>query len=277
MNLLQKKTFQDLTYFKLGSNLFGKPKMFVYSFLIDEMLIDTGQPRIRNDFLAALKKETLQKILVTHHHEDHSGNIEAIKRLKNIEAYASPLCCDILKNPPKVEPARWVTWGQMPKAQLLPLHQNQPFITPNGLYSFEVLGTPGHAIDQISLYESNRGWLFSGDLFVHDYVKMFMRDENIADQITSIQKLLELDFEVLFCNHQPVFSNPKPRLQNKLQFLQDFYGKIEVVYQKGFTSPKEVMKVLELKEYHFMQAFSFGQLSRVNMVKSALKCIKGLK
>ncbi|MFK7907003.1 MAG: MBL fold metallo-hydrolase [Chitinophagales bacterium] len=274
MNFLQKKTFQDLTYFKLGSNLFGKPQMHVYSYLIDGVLIDTGQPRIRKELLNALKKEVVQKILVTHHHEDHSGNIEAIKQLKGIEAYASPLCCEILINPPKVEPARWVTWGQMPKAQTLPLPQNEQFITPNGLFSFEVLDTPGHAIDQISLYEPNRGWLFSGDLFVHDYVKVFMRDENIAEQITSIQKLLELDFEVMFCNHQPVFSDAKPRLQNKLQFLQDFYGKIEGEYKKGFVTPKEIMKALGMKEYRFMQAFSLGQLSRINMVKSVVRCIE---
>ncbi len=274
MNFLQKKTFQDLTYFKLGSNLFGKPQMYVYSYLIDGVLIDTGQPRIRKELLNALKEKSVQKILVTHHHEDHSGNIEAIKELKSIEAYASPLCCELLKNPPKVEPARWVTWGQMPKSQLIPLPQNEQFVTSNGVCSFEVLDTPGHAIDQISLYESSRGWLFSGDLFVHDYVKVFMRDENIADQITSIQKLLKLDFEVLLCNHQPIFSNPKPRLQNKLQFLQDFYGKIKGEHDKGLTTPKEIMKALGMKEYRFMQVFSLGQLSRINMVKSVVNCIE---
>ncbi|MGB1241917.1 MAG: MBL fold metallo-hydrolase [Chitinophagales bacterium] len=270
MNFLQKKIYQDLIYYKLGSNLFGKPKMFVYSFLVDGMLIDTGQPHIQKELLNALQTEDVQKILVTHHHEDHSGNIEAIKQLKNIKAYASPLCCKLMQKPPKLEPARLVTWGQMPKADLIPLPSNEKLRTPNGAYSFEVLDTPGHAIDQISLYEPNRGWLFSGDLFVHDYIKAFMRDEDMAEQITSIQKMLQLDFEVLFCNHQPLFSNGKKRLQNKLQFLQDFYGKVERQHHKGLT-PKEIMKVLDLKENRVLQAFSFGQLSRMNMVRSVVR------
>ncbi len=273
MNLLQKKTYQDLTYYKLGSNLFGKPSMFVYCFLVDEMLIDTGQPHVRKELLNALKTEDIQKIVVTHHHEDHSGNIEAIKKLKGIEAYASPLCCKLMQKPPRIEPARLVTWGQHTKANLIPLQSNEKLRTPNGAYSFEVLHTPGHAIDQISLYEPSQGWLFSGDLFVHDYIKAFMRDENMAEQITSIEKLLQLDFEVLFCNHQPVFSNGKQRLQNKLQFLQDFYGKVEREHRKGLT-PKEIMKVLGLKENRGLQAFSFGQLSRMNMVKSVVKSLK---
>ena len=162
----------------------------------------------------------------------------------------------------------------MPKAHLLPLSSNKPLTTPNGRFTFEVLDTPGHAIDQISLYEARCGWLFSGDLFVHDYVKVFMRDENMGQQITSIQKLLQLDFEVLLCNHQPLFAKPKPRLQNKLQFLQDFYSKVEREYHKGQTTPKAIMKALGMKEHYFVRAFSLGQLSRINMVRSVVRCIE---
>lgn len=269
MNFLQKSDFQSISYWKLGSNFFGRPKMFVYCFLVDGLLVDTGQPHVRKDLLKALEVEDIQRIVVTHHHEDHSGNIEAIKDLKKIEAYASPLCCELMENPPTVEPARWVTWGQMPKADLIPLPENEQFITPNGGYSFEVLNTPGHAIDQISLYEPSEGWLFSGDLYVHDYVKVFMRDENMKEQIDSIEKLLQLDFDVLLCNHKPIFSNGKERLQRKLQFLQDLYGAILDAHQKGLTE-KEIMEELKWKEDRFVKAFSFGQLSRMNMIRSVI-------
>ncbi len=271
MNILQKKSFQDIDYWKLGSNPFGKPKMYVHCFLVDGLLIDTGQPRIRKELLTALQSEPIHRIIVTHHHEDHSGNIEAIKRLKNVEAFSSPLCCELMRNPKIVEPPRYITWGQPTKAGLIPLPPKTTLETDR--YSFEIIDTPGHAIDQISLHEANQGWLFSGDLYVHDYVKLFMRDEDMNLQIESIQKLLQLDFDTLLCNHQPIFSNGKERLQTKLQFLQDLYGRIEAGHSKGLNE-REIMQVLGWEEFRFAKWISFGQLSRVNMVRSVLKGLK---
>ena len=270
MNFIQKKSFQQITYWKLGSNIFGRPRMYVHCFLLDGLLIDTGQPHVRKELSAALKNETIHRILLTHHHEDHSGNVEAIKALKKVKAYASPLCCEIMKNPSQVEPARWATWGQHTKAELIPLKEKT---IQTEHFNFEILATPGHAIDQISLYEPNQGWLFSGDLFVHDYIKVFMRDENIGEQITSIKKLLRLDFDVMLCNHQPVFSEGKKRLQNKLQFLEDFYGKVKTEYEKG-KDVKGIMQTLGFKENRFLVWFSLGQLSRKNMVRSVIQTIE---
>lgn len=270
MNTIQQKSFQSIKYWQLGSNLLGKPQMYVHCFLVDGLLIDTGQPRVKKELLAALENESIDRILLTHHHEDHSGNVEAIKALKMVKAYASPLCCEIMKKPARVEPARWVTWGQHTKANLLPW-RNNTIETAN--FNFQILNTPGHAIDQISLYEPNQGWLFSGDLFVHHYIKAFMREENIGEQIVSIKKLVQLDFDVLFCNHQPVFSEGKKRLQIKLQFLEDFYGKVKREYEKG-KDVKDIMRALDLKENRFLVWFSLGQLSRANMVRSVIRSVE---
>jgi len=106
-------------------------------------------------------------------------------------------------------------------------------------------------------------------MYINDYIKIFMRSEKIGEQITSIQKLLELDFDVLFCNHNPQLKNGKEKLRNKLQFLQDFYGKVRNEHEKGL-SVNEIMKALDLKENYFAKAFSLGELSRVNMVKSVI-------
>jgi len=239
----------------------------VYSFLIDGILIDTGHRYIQNSFLKVLEAETIDKIVITHHHEDHSGNVEAIKKRHNIDAYASPLCCKLMQIPPNLEPARKFTWGQNCPANLLELDLNKNIETKS--FSFKILETPGHAIDQISLFEAEKGWLFSGDLFIHDYVKTFMRDENIYQQIKSIKKLLELDFDALICNHQPVFKNGKIRLQNKLKFLEEFVENVTFHYSKS-GSIKQTMKAVNLKENYFLKAYSFGQLSAFNMITSVI-------
>lgn len=270
MNVITESFFEDIKMWKMGSNAFGRPQMYVYSYLINGLLIDTGQPRVKKDFVERLKPETIDRIVLTHHHEDHSGNVEAIKKAKRINAYASPLCCEYMLSPKRVEPARWMTWGQHTKANLIPFENS---IINTEQYKFEIIHTPGHAADQISLYEANKGWLFSGDIYINDYIKIYMRDEVMLDQIQSLEKLIALDFDVLLCNHQPTFSNGKDKLISKLQFLNTYYGNVKAEYKQG-KNLKEIMEAMNLKDNRFQKVLTFGQLSQKNMVLSALKTIK---
>ena len=270
MNIIKPINFDPVKAWQLGSNAWGKPNMFVYCYLIDGLLIDTGQPRVRKELCDILEQEEIKRIIITHHHEDHSGNIEAIKKLKNIEAYASSLCCKFMLKPKRVELARWMTWGQHQPATLIPIADT---LIQTNYYQFKVIPTPGHAADHISLYESNKGWLFSGDIYINDYLKMFMRDELIGHHILSLRKLLSLEFDRMFCSHQPVLKNPKKRLMNKLHFLEDFYGQVSEIYSKGYTA-KEIMRSLRYKDDKLSKLLSWGQLSRTNMVKSVIKTVE---
>ena len=245
--------------------------MHVFSYFIDGLLIDSGQPRVEKQFCNALEEVPIDTLLITHHHEDHSGNIEAIKKLKGIEAFASPECCQLMLHPKRVEPARWLTWGQHTRAQLLPIPEDGLIETER--YKFQAFPTPGHAIDQISLLEQDEGWLFPGDLYVNDYIKVFMRDEEIGLQIKSLKELIDLDFKWLFCQHNPKLKNGKAHLKNKLQFLEDFYGKVAMVYQEE-KGPKAIMRILSLKENSKAKVLSLGQLSMLNMVRSVINDIE---
>ena len=100
-----------------------------------------------------------------------------------------------------------------------------------------------------------------------------MRDEIIGDQILSIRKLLKLDFDKMFCNHQPVMTNAKERLQNKLNFLEDFYGTVAEQYHKGLNV-KQIMKALDYKDNRFMSLISWGEMSKSNMVRSVIKTVE---
>ena len=267
VKVINKLSHNDVQFWKLRFGPFGRPKMYVHTFLIDGLLIDTGQPRLKQEVVKTLESQRIERIIITHHHEDHSGNIEILKKSKSVKAYASPLCCEIMKKPPRVSPAQWMTWGQNKAAELLPLELTGPVFTDK--YTFDIIETPGHAIDHICLHEKNQGWLFSGDIYLNDYVKIFMRSEIINDQIKSIIKLIRLDFDVLFCNHNPQIKNGKERLKAKLQFLQDFRGKVKNESARGLTA-KEIQRKIGLKESFFVKFLSVGELSVINMVQSAM-------
>jgi len=270
MRVIQPYQLEDLTYWKLGHSFFGRPDMFVYSYLLDGLLIDTGLKWVGGDFVKMLSNYEVEQIFVTHHHEDHSANIELIKKAKDVQAYGSALCCQLLKAPPRVEPARWMTWGQNKPADIIPVDIADGVITSS--LNFSLHHTPGHAADHLCLFLKERGWLFSGDLFINDRINTFMKNEKIEEQIFSIRQVLQLDFDVLLCCHQPILSKGKDKLRKKLQYLEDFYGKVERYYLDGM-SVSEILHALKWKEKTMIKFLSLGQLSSANMIRSTIASI----
>jgi hypothetical protein len=92
-------------------------------------------------------------------------------------------------------------------------------------------------------------------------------------QIESIKKLLALDFDTLFCSHNPKVTGGKQRLQNKLQFFEDFVGKVSNYYHEGKKS-KEIFTLMNMKENYYYKVITAGNFTAENMVKSVLKDLR---
>lgn len=265
----ESRSFQHgpITVFKFGSYPIGKPSMFVHVYHIDGLLIDTGHRNMRQDVLSKLKDLDVNQMYLTHHHEDHTANAAILQKHFSCPIYSSQLCADIMKNPPSISFAQWLTWGKSEALDTIEIKENN-ITTPH--YNFEIIGIPGHAIDMVCLYEKHQGWLFSADLYVYHYIKYFMRAESMAEQISSLKRIIKLDFDILFCAHNPQFKNGKKELQRKLQFLEDFYGKVSQEYQEG-NPASAIFKILNLKENWKVKLLSGGELSTLNMVKSVIR------
>jgi len=269
------KSFQHdkVQGFKFGSWPFGRPKMYAHCYFMDGMLIDTGHSNMRKEVVATLSVLPVDQIFITHHHEDHSGNIEVLRKHFNCPTFASSLCSDLMKRPPSISFGQWLTWGNRPADfDLKP--QDQFIETPN--HYFEIIPIPGHAIDMVCLYEANKGWLFSADLFVSEYIRYFMKSESVAGQIQSIKRVLELDFEIMFCGHNPQFENCKPKLKRKLDFFENFYGRVAELYHLGH-SVNSIFKEMKLRRSWLIRILSLGNLSTVNMVKAVIRDEQNVK
>lgn len=267
MKVIKKFEFDDIKGFKFGSWPFGYPKLFVHVYYIEGLLIDTGQSNMRDDILKSVSKFDIDQIFLTHHHEDHTGNLSSLQKYYDCPTYASSSCCDIMKDPPGISIAQKLTWGKT-KPNFEIKIASKVIETKN--YTFNSIPIPGHAIDMVGLYEANKGWFFSADLFVNEYIKFFKRDESMAEQIISIQKTLELDFDVLLCSHNPKLKNGKEHLRQKLQFLQDFYGIVSTLYHQGY-SINAIFKHSSIKRNWPIRIISLGELSTVNMIKSVIR------
>jgi len=262
MNHSSSFTHQATTGFKFGS------KMSVHVYFIDGLLIDTGHVHMRKQICTELKSLPVDQMLITHHHEDHSGNTDAVQQLFNCPVYASAKCAEIMRSPPSISPAQYMTWGKYDPYHNFKLVGDK---LKTEKYTFDIIPIPGHAVDMIALYEKEQGWLFSADLYVYHRIKYFMRAESMARQIESLKKILTLDFDQMYCSHNPQLdTDPKSLLQMKLDFFEGFYDQVSRFYQKG-QSTRQIMKTMGLKESWNIRLLSLGGLSTLNMIKSVMR------
>ncbi len=250
-----------------GSWPFGEPSMYVYVWQVDGLLIDTGHRHMRKEIMDTIADWKVDQLYVTHHHEDHSANIQVIKEHFNCNVLTSSKCAAIMKKPPSLSPAQHLMWG-VAKAHHKFTIENERIETEH--HSFQIIPIPGHASDMVGLYEENQGWFFSADLYLHHYVKYFMRPESMKQSIESLKRVRKLDFDSMFGAHNPQMVNPKALLQRKQQFFEDFYGNVIERREKGMSA-KEIFVDMGLKEAGRIKMMSLGALSTINMVRSALR------
>ena len=267
MKIKKQFNYENIQGFKFASQPIGKPKMFSHIYFIDGLLIDTGHRNMQKEILQEVSNLDVRQIFITHHHEDHTGNMDILQNHFQVPSYASSRCVEIMKKPPSISFAQRMTWGNRPPNFDLQVKEN--FIETEN-YRFELIPIPGHAIDMLALYERNQGWLFSADLWVNDFIRIFMRPESMKQQIESLKRVLKLDFEVLLCSHNPQFKDGKLKVKKKLVFLEYFYQTVANLHQKGF-SPKAIIKEMKLKEDWSVRILSGGSLSTLNMIKSVIR------
>ena len=135
-------------------------------------------------------------------------------------------------------------------------------------YKLVPVHTPGHSKDHTVFWEEKNGWLFSGDLYLGQRIKFFRSDEKIFKQIQSLKKVLKLDFDALFCAHNPCSRNGKPKLKQKLQFLEDIVGQVQKLKDLGMNH-KAIFKRMDSGKDKSIKLMTMGNVSFVNMLRSA--------
>ena len=86
----------------------------------------------------------------------------------------------------------------------------------------------------------------------------------------SLKKVLKLNFDALFCAHNPCPENGKTKLQQKLQFLEDIVGQVQKLKDKGMN-PKAIFKHMDSGKDRWVKLMTMGNVSFSNMLKSALQ------
>lgn len=151
----------------------------------DAFVVDPGDAEVIEAALQKLDLD-LAGILLTHHHWDHTGGVEALSKSRNIPIYgpASP-------NIPQVT-------HTLREGDLLKLGPNT---------QFKVLEVAGHTLDHIAYHDPDNETLFCGDtLFAGGCGRMF--EGNPEQMQSSLAKLAKLPPNTkVYCAHEYTQSN----------------------------------------------------------------------
>lgn len=246
----------------------GKIFYHCHAYLIDRLLIDTGCPCALRPFQQFLDNEKIDRAVITHYHEDHAGNVISLN-LSGIPVFAPPSSISrieqgVVNQPNKDLPYALLIWGKSYGGETHSL----PKQIETDHHTFESIAAPGHSEDMHLYYERNEGWLFSGDLFIAARKSYWRKEEDPLQTLQNLKKVLELDFESLFCGHTPFLRQGKEAIKRKIEYLEELKAKATQLYARGTKIP-EITKQL-LGGEGFFTFLTWGDFSRSRLIEGLL-------
>jgi glyoxylase-like metal-dependent hydrolase (beta-lactamase superfamily II) len=110
MSIIQHLKHGDVEGIRVGRFTFMVSSS-VFFYRLGNTLIDCGPPNKWRFVKEFLQEQPVQRVLVTHHHEDHSGNGAAIQNELKIPVFAPPLSLEHLAGGYPLQLYRRVIWG----------------------------------------------------------------------------------------------------------------------------------------------------------------------
>lgn len=242
----------------------GRRAGTVFLFLVDGMLIDTGPQSIESYLLPFYRTNKIDTVVLTHHHEDHTGTASWLQKEREIPVYIHPRGIAACREPCNYPKYRQESWGVRKPFSPLSLGDR----IPSRHEEWEVIYTPGHSNDHIALFHEETGRLFSGDLFVTPRPKVIMKTESVPTIKSSIRSLLKLGFTSMFCSHSGYIENGRTMLQEKLDHLEALTEEVTKLYGQGDTVA-DINKKIFPKKYAIVEA-SGGEWDSLHIVSSII-------
>jgi glyoxylase-like metal-dependent hydrolase (beta-lactamase superfamily II) len=269
--MLRVHDYSEVTRFDLARTLAGRGRYWTSAYLVDDVLIDSGCAHTTRELLERLAPGRVGTILNTHTHEDHIGANGSLQhRDPGISIRVHPAGLPVLSDPRSrqpLQPYQRVMWGWPSASRGSPVDDGDVIETPS--FRFQAVYTPGHSNDHLSYWEPNRGWLFTGDLFVGGRERALRADYDIWGIIDSLKRIARLDVTIMFPGSARVRHEPGREIQRKIDYLEELGGQIIDQHRQGRTV-RQIVKTL-LGPPLLLETITLGHFSRAALVRSCLK------
>ena len=236
----------------------------VRCYAVDGLMIDCGMPPRRADVLRFAQEKHVHTVALTHHHEDHSGNAAALLA-SSYEVRASPEAARRIADGFSQYFYQIMAWGRMRPARVGTL----PPVIETEHHRFEVVGAPGHCPDLVVFHEAGEGWLFSGDAFLGERIKLFRADEDFDLTVSTLERLCALDFDAVYCAHRPVVTGGHGAMERKLDYLRSLGEEVRALWAQGLSVEAITTRTLG-RESRSTTLWTSGDVGKGNLVRSIL-------
>ncbi len=228
----------------------------VYTYVVRGVLIDTGFPGARDEFRAWLNTVTLRGAMVTHHHEDHAGNLDVVA------AAGIPVCAheDTLQyvvQRHRVPFYRQFAWSN-PRPVTAAL---TPFVDD----ALHLVPTPGHSDDHHAVWDEDTGTLFAGDLYLGGKVRIAQHGEDPRVLVSSLRTMAAREPARVFCGHRGLLAHGAAQLLAKAEWMQEIIGEIDAKLAQGWTDRAISREVLGSQP--LLHWYSRGRYSPETMIR----------
>jgi len=252
----------EITFIRMTRTVLGRPLFWTGAYLVDGLLVDCGPPATARELVRALAGERLDGLVCTHHHEDHVGAAPALRNERGLVARIHPLGVPLLARGFVQERYRRVVWGTRPRLFAEPLGDA---VTTRSL-RFEVVHTPGHSVDHVCLFEPERGWLFTGDLFLAERLKYLRSDEDVVELIHSLERVVRLPLRAVFCAHRGPLADGPGALRRKAEGLAALRDRVHDLLGRGLPEAEVARRAVGPEGW--LTWASLGRFSARNFVRA---------
>lgn len=251
---------------RMARPVLGRPAYFTAAYWVDGLLLDTGCAHTARQLLAALSGWRVEQVVNTHSHEDHIGANAELQENFLCPILAHPGALPILRNPrvQPLQPYRRLFWGWPKPSQGEPIGQQ----VKTEHHCFQVIHTPGHSPDHICLFESDHGWLFSGDAYIGGQDRALRQGYEIYAIIDSLKRLAELHVYTIFSGSGTVRGEGRKHLREKIDYLEEMGERIRSLRDQGLSARRIRRRVFgrELP----ITYITLGHFSGMHLVQSYL-------
>jgi glyoxylase-like metal-dependent hydrolase (beta-lactamase superfamily II) len=258
--MLALETHGDVTRLRFSTPVSRALGYEVSAYAVRGMLVDTGFPAVARELAGWLDEARLKGVVVTHHHEDHAGNLELISR-GALPVAIAPVTLRAVRELGPLDLYRRICWGQPPALATE--------VTPFVARGLRLIHLPGHSPDHHVVWDEEHGTLFAGDLFIGVKVRIAQDDEVVSEQIRSLRAAIALKPERVFCAHRGPLTNPVETLKAKADWLEEISGEVNRLAFEGHS--ESAITTMVLGREGTVAYTSRGKLSKRNLVRAVLK------
>lgn len=195
-------------------------------FVVRGALIDCGFPGIARQFRKLVLDLKPRGAFITHHHEDHAGNVQMLAGF-GIPIATDAVTTSLLRQPAPIGAYRHFMWKAAP-----PLRTT---IVPFTDHWLSLVPTPGHCSNHHSVWDESTGTLFAGDLFLGVKVRVAHPTEHPRQHVESLRAMAARQPARLFCAHRGFVPNAARVLSAKADWLEELIVRAEEGLEAGLT------------------------------------------